>query len=102
MLQRFVPFCAVAAGNIVNLPIMRQREIKRGIPIFTKEGNERIMISRVAAIKGISECIISRILMAAPGMLLVPMVTQRLQLYCFYQLRPWIVMPIEISLSTIW
>lgn len=81
---------------------MRQREIKRGIPIFTKEGDECIMMSRVAAVKGISECIITRILMAAPGMLLIPVVTQRLRSYCFYQLRPWIAMPIEISLSTIW
>ncbi|XP_011142727.2 sideroflexin-1 [Harpegnathos saltator] len=101
LFERFVPFCAVAVGNIVNLPIMRQREITRGIPIFTKDGDECIMMSRIAAIKGISECIITRILMAAPGMLLVPAVTQRLRLYCFYQLRSWVVMPIEIGLSTI-
>ncbi|XP_014477894.1 PREDICTED: sideroflexin-1-like [Dinoponera quadriceps] len=101
LFARFVPFCAVAAGNVVNLPIMRQREITRGIPIFTKDREECIMMSRIAAIKGISECIVTRILMAAPGMLLVPVVTQRLRSYCFYQLRPWIVMPIEISLSTI-
>ncbi|XP_072765033.1 sideroflexin-2-like [Anoplolepis gracilipes] len=102
ILARFVPFCAVAAGNIVNLPIMRQREIARGIPIFVKNEDEVcIMKSQVAAVKGISECVLSRIIMAAPGMLMIPIITQRMQPYCFYQVRPWIALPVEIGLCAL-
>ncbi|XP_018406728.1 PREDICTED: sideroflexin-1-like [Cyphomyrmex costatus] len=102
LVTRFVPFCAVAAGNMVNLPIMRQREIARGIPIFAKNGDDVcIMKSQVAAVKGISECILTRIIMAAPGMLMIPVITQRMQSYCFYQLRPWITFPVEIGLCTL-
>ncbi|CAL1676770.1 unnamed protein product [Lasius platythorax] len=102
LFARFVPFCAVAAGNIVNLPIMRQREITRGIPIFVKNEDEVcIMRSQVAAVKGISECVLTRIIMAAPGMLMIPIITQRMQPYCFYQLRPWIALPVEIGLCAL-
>ncbi|XP_012056932.1 PREDICTED: sideroflexin-1-like [Atta cephalotes] len=99
LFARFVPFYAVAVGNMINLPIMRQREITRGIPIFTKNGEEvYIMKTQVAAVKGISECILTRIIMAAPGMLMVPVITQRMQSYRFYKLRPWITVPVEIGL----
>ncbi|XP_012522170.2 sideroflexin-2-like [Monomorium pharaonis] len=102
LLARFVPFCAVAVGNMVNLPIMRQREIARGIPIFTKNGDEVcVMKSQLAAVKGISECILTRIIMAAPGMLMIPVITQRMRLYRCYQLRPWIGFPVEIGLLTL-
>nr|XP_012228518.1 PREDICTED: sideroflexin-2-like isoform X2 [Linepithema humile] len=102
LFARFVPFCAVATGNIVNLPIMRQREIARGVPIFAKNGDEGcIMKSQVAAVKGISECIITRIIMAAPGMLMIPVITQRMRAYCFYQARPWITFPFELGLLTL-
>ncbi|KAG5329133.1 SFXN1 protein, partial [Acromyrmex charruanus] len=97
-----IPFCAVAVGNMVNLSIMRQREIARGIPIFAKNGDEvYIMKSQVAAVKGISECIFTRIIMAAPGMLMIPVITQRMQSYRFYKLHPWIPFPVEIGLCTL-
>ncbi|XP_011633385.1 sideroflexin-2-like [Pogonomyrmex barbatus] len=101
---RFAPFCAVAAGNIVNLPIMRQREIKRGIPVFMKRCDTDevcIMRSQVAAVKGISECIFSRIAMAAPGMLMIPIITEQMRSHCFYQFRPWLIFPVEIGLCTL-
>ncbi|EZA62503.1 Sideroflexin-1 [Ooceraea biroi] len=102
LLARFAPFCAVAVGNVVNLPLMRQREITRGIPVFVKNDDEVcIMKSQVAAVKGISECILTRIIIAAPGMLMIPVLTQQMRSHCFYQLRPWLVLPVEISLCTL-
>ncbi|XP_011063124.1 PREDICTED: sideroflexin-1-like [Acromyrmex echinatior] len=105
LFTRFVPFCAVAVGNMVNLLILvclRQREIVRGIPIFAKNGDEVcIMKSQVAVVKGISECIFTRIIMAAPGMLMIPVITQRMQSYRFYKLHPWITFPVEIGLCTL-
>ncbi|XP_018346995.1 PREDICTED: sideroflexin-2-like [Trachymyrmex septentrionalis] len=102
LFTRFVPFCAVAVGNMVNLPIMRHQEIARGVPIFAKNSDEVfIMKSQVAAVKGISECVLTRIIMAAPGMLMIPVITQRIQSYCFYQFHPWITFPVEIGLCTL-
>ena len=40
IMGRFVPFIAVAAANCVNIPLMRQQEIKQGIDIHTIDGQE--------------------------------------------------------------
>ena len=39
LLQRYVPFAAVAAANCVNIPLMRQSEIFNGIEVFDENGN---------------------------------------------------------------
>ncbi len=39
IIGRFVPFLAVAAANSINLPFMRQNELKSGVPIYDKENN---------------------------------------------------------------
>lgn len=38
-LQRYVPFMAVAAANLVNIPLMRQNELTDGIAITDSQGN---------------------------------------------------------------
>ncbi len=43
------------------------RELSHGIPVFTEDG-ERVGESVTAAKKGITQVVISRIVMAAPGM----------------------------------
>ena len=43
------------------------RELQNGIPVFAEDG-ERLGDSKAAARKGISQVVISRILMASPGM----------------------------------
>jgi len=79
LIGRFVPFCAVAAANCVNIPLMRQLELKNGIPLTT-EGGEKIGISSTtAAVQGISMVTISRIAMASPGMLLLPVFMDKLE-----------------------
>jgi len=67
LLQRYVPFAAVAAANCVNVPLMRQSELINGIEVFDENGNH-VGESRLAAVKGISQVVFSRIAMAAPGM----------------------------------
>lgn len=40
MLQRYVPFAAVAAANCVNIPLMRQNEVMKGVDISDENGNK--------------------------------------------------------------
>ena len=48
LLQRYVPFAAVAAANCVNIPLMRQSELINGIAVYDDNGNavteSRVMI----------------------------------------------------------
>lgn len=67
LIGRFVPFVAVAAANCINIPLMRQKELKEGIEIYDEDGN-KIGQSKVAAKKAIQEVVFSRIAMASPGM----------------------------------
>jgi len=78
LMQRFVPFVAVAAANMVNIPLSRQSELVNGVGMFDANGN-RVTESKYAAIKGISQVTFSRITMAAPGMLIMPVVMESLE-----------------------
>lgn len=66
LVGRLVPFCAVAAANCVNIPMMRRLELQNGIMLETAEG-DKIGESVTAARTGIAMVTISRIGMAAPG-----------------------------------
>lgn len=79
-IQRYVPFAAVAAANCVNIPLMRQNEIAQGIDVYDNNGH-RVGQSRLAAAKGITQVVVSRIVMAAPGMMLLPVIMERLEKY---------------------
>ncbi|CAH1784955.1 unnamed protein product [Owenia fusiformis] len=82
--QRFVPFAAVAAANCVNVPLMRQSEITNGI-MTTDEDENEVVPSKYAAGKGIGQVVFSRITMAAPGMLITPIIMNRIEPMKFMQ-----------------
>lgn len=79
-----MPFAAVAAANFVNIPLMRQNEIIEGIEVQDSNG-QTIGKSRVAAAKGISQVVFSRILMAAPGMLILPVIMEKLERFSTFK-----------------
>ncbi|XP_020628078.1 sideroflexin-2-like [Orbicella faveolata] len=84
LLARWVPFIAVAAANCVNIPLTRQREIIDGIVVFD-ENNNPVGKSKKAAAKGITQVVISRITMAAPGMIVIPIIMEKIEKYRFMQ-----------------
>lgn len=65
---------------------MRQNEITAGVDVVDEKGNV-VGKSRVAAVKGISQVVFSRIAMCTPGMLLMPVIMERIETIPFYKQR---------------
>lgn len=80
MLQRFVPFVAVAAANAVNIPLMRQNEIVEGVTVYD-ENNREVGKSKYAAVKGILQVFISRLAIVTPCMTMLPPIMMQLEKY---------------------
>lgn len=97
LVGRFVPFAAVAAANCVNIPLMRQRELLHGIPVFDENGN-KLGESKVAAKYAVGMTVVSRITMAAPGMSISPLIMNHLDKKAFMKKMPWLASPIQIGL----
>jgi len=92
---RLVPFTAIVAANLINVPCMRAQELRHGTPIYDSNGN-KVGNSTYAAQKGIGQCVIGRIFMAAPGMVIIPFVLDILEkrgTLCRY---PWISLPVNM------
>ncbi|CAB3401157.1 unnamed protein product [Caenorhabditis bovis] len=75
--QRLVPLGAVAVANAINIPMMRQNELKNGMTVTDKDGNN-VGISRLAAAKAISLVVLSRNIIVAPCMILTPIIMEGL------------------------
>lgn len=97
LIGRFVPFAAVAAANCINIPLMRQRELKVGIPV-TDESGARLGESAQAAQQAIAQVVVSRILMAVPGMVIPPFIMNTLEKKAFLKRFPWMSAPIQVGL----
>ncbi|KAM9188054.1 sideroflexin-2 [Mergus octosetaceus] len=97
LLARWVPFAAVAAANCVNIPMMRQQEIINGVTV-TDEDNNELGRSRRAAVKGIAQVVVSRIAMAAPGMIILPIIMEQLEKFPFMQRIRVLHAPLQVLL----
>lgn len=76
---------------------MRQNEIINGIEVKDENGNV-VGKSRTAAVKGISQVVFSRITMAAPGMLILPFIMERVEKLPIYKRMQWINAPFQTAL----
>ncbi|KAK1166704.1 sideroflexin-1-like isoform X1 [Acipenser oxyrinchus oxyrinchus] len=97
IMGRFVPFAAVAAANCINIPFMRQRELKYGIPV-TDEDGKRLGESTSAAQQAIVQVIVSRIGMAVPAMAIPPVIMNALEKRAFLKRYPVFNAPIQVGL----
>lgn len=99
IMQRYVPFAAVATANCINIPLMRQQEVLQGIMLCDENG-KKIGTSKVAAAKGISQVVFSRIVMAIPGMVLLPYITAQMEKHVsLFQRRPWVSGPFQLVVN---
>ncbi|ODN01146.1 Sideroflexin-3 [Orchesella cincta] len=100
LIGRFVPFAAVAAANCINIPMMRSKEVSDGVPVIDKDGN-RIGDSKIAAKQGIGSVVLSRILMASPGMIFPPIIMDRLERRGFLSRYPMAGAPLQVIMCGI-
>lgn len=94
---RLVPMVAVAAANCVNIPLMRQQELKHGINVMDERGKV-LGQSKTAAVTAVSQVVPSRILMAAPAMFFPPLIMAKLEKAAFMVKNPWLKAPITVGL----
>lgn len=97
---RLVPLMAVAAANCVNIPMMRQQEIKNGIFVETADG-KLVGSSPNAATAAVAQVIPCRIGMAIPGMFVPPVVMSKLEKTAMFIKNPWLKAPATVLLTGI-
>lgn len=74
--RRLVPFCAVAAADVLNLGITRRDEVLQGIKVFDANGDE-LGRSRDAGRRAVGACIAGRVMAAAPVLVVPPLIMHR-------------------------
>lgn len=95
---RLVPLVAVAAANCVNIPLMRQQEVKNGITIELEDGTP-VANSKAAAVAALTQVIPSRVGMAAPAMFIPPFLMSVLEKTKTFVKNPWLKAPATILLT---
>lgn len=72
MMRRFIPFVAVASANILNVTLMRHKELVTGITV-SDEAGKYLGHSVVAAKKALTETAVSRVVLPMPILVLSPL-----------------------------
>ncbi|XP_040563626.1 sideroflexin-2 [Lepeophtheirus salmonis] len=93
--KRLVPFVAVASSNFVNIPLMRFVELTEGIDLKESETGVNVCKSKAAAALGISCVVLSRITIAAPGMIFLPFVMERMEKKEWFLKRKFLHIPFQ-------
>ncbi|KAL2098765.1 hypothetical protein ACEWY4_005245 [Coilia grayii] len=94
LVQRFIPFPAVASANVCNVVLMRYSELKEGISVLDDQGKV-VGTSQVAARHAILETAITRVVLPMPILVLPPIVMTFLERLPLLQRRPRLVLPVH-------
>ncbi|XP_067835306.1 sideroflexin-5-like [Heptranchias perlo] len=94
LIQRFVPFPAVATANVCNVVLMRHSELEEGISVLDTDGNV-IGSSRVAARHALMETAVSRIVLPIPILVLPPIIMSLLEKTWILKARPRLALPLQ-------
>ncbi|KAL5470683.1 hypothetical protein EMCRGX_G028688 [Ephydatia muelleri] len=95
LIQRFVPFPAVATANIINVFLMRNHELKEGIAVTDAEGRE-VGFSVIAAKKAVTETAITRAILPAPILVIPPLIMTQLEKTNLFKARPRLYLPVQV------
>ncbi|XP_018876478.1 sideroflexin-5 isoform X8 [Gorilla gorilla gorilla] len=94
LIQRFVPFPAVASANICNVVLMRYGELEEGIDVLDSDGN-LVGSSKIAARHALLETALTRVVLPMPILVLPPIVMSMLEKTALLQARPRLLLPVQ-------
>ncbi|KAL9852401.1 sideroflexin-5 [Geothlypis trichas] len=94
LIQRFVPFPAVASANICNVVLMRHTELEEGIDVLDTNGNI-VGSSRVAAKHALLETALTRVVLPMPILVLPPIIMSVLEKTWLLRCRPRMLLPVQ-------
>ncbi|XP_040055710.2 sideroflexin-5a isoform X2 [Gasterosteus aculeatus] len=94
LVQRFIPFPAVAAANVCNVVLMRHSELSEGISVLDDSGNVA-GTSKVAARHALLETALTRAVLPVPILILPPIIMSVLERLPLLQRRPRLVLPVH-------
>ncbi|XP_056670063.1 sideroflexin-5 isoform X3 [Monodelphis domestica] len=94
LIQRFVPFPAVASANICNVVLMRHNELEEGIDVLDGDGNV-VGSSRIAARHALMETALTRVVLPMPILVLPPIIMSMLEKTFLLQSRPRLLLPVQ-------
>ncbi|CAN9515189.1 unnamed protein product [Ophioblennius macclurei] len=94
IIQRLVPFPAVASANICNVGLMRHNELSEGIDVLDNNGNV-VGSSKIAARHAIMETAFTRVVLPMPIFVLPPIVMSYLERLRFLQSNRRLLLPIH-------
>uniref|UniRef100_A0A8C7ECK1 Sideroflexin 5 n=1 Tax=Nothoprocta perdicaria TaxID=30464 RepID=A0A8C7ECK1_NOTPE len=94
LIQRFVPFPAVASANICNVVLMRHAELEEGIDVLDNNGNI-VGSSRIAAKHALLETALTRVVLPMPILVLPPIIMSVLEKTSLLRSRPRMILPVQ-------
>ncbi|CAN9502612.1 unnamed protein product [Ophioblennius macclurei] len=94
LVQRFIPFPAVASANVCNVVLMRHSELSEGISVLDDDGNV-VGTSRVAARRALMETALTRVVMPMPILVLPPVIMTFLEKLPALQRCGGLVLPVH-------
>ncbi|XP_030211664.1 sideroflexin-5a isoform X1 [Gadus morhua] len=95
MVQRFIPFPAVASANVCNVVLMRHSELSEGINVLDDKGNV-VGTSKMAAKRALFETALTRVVLPMPILLLPPIVMAMLESRLpVLRSRPGLLLPVH-------
>ncbi|XP_068182125.1 sideroflexin-5b isoform X2 [Antennarius striatus] len=94
IIQRFVPFPAVACANICNVGLMRHNELSEGVDVLDNNGNV-VGSSKIAARHAIMETAFTRVVLPMPIFVLPPIIMSYLERLRFLQSNRRLMLPIH-------
>ncbi|XP_077992316.1 sideroflexin-5-like isoform X2 [Glandiceps talaboti] len=100
MIQRFVPFPAVATASVCNVVLMRISELGEGIEVVDKDGNV-IGTSKIAAKSALLETAMTRAVLPAPILIIPPIIMAVLDKTAFMKARPKLNLPVQATVCTL-
>lgn len=94
IIQRLVPFPAVASANICNVGLMRHNELSEGIDVLDDHGKV-VGSSKVAAKHAIAETAFTRVVLPMPIFVLPPIIMSYLERLRFLRSNRRLLLPIH-------